>query len=68
MLNKNVIKNTVFGIGGLALLSIYALRSYGYQKECHGYISGCKVMLEAQTGNKTAEEKYKLIKENEPTK
>lgn len=32
MLNKNVIKNTVFGIGGLAL-SIYALRSYGYQKE-----------------------------------
>ena len=34
MLNKNVIKNTVFGIGG----------------------------------NKTAEEKDKLIKENEPTK
>ena len=48
MLNKNVIKNTVFGIGGLAL-SIYALRSYGYQKECQGYISGCKVMLEAQS-------------------
>lgn len=67
MLNKNVIKNTVFGIGGSAL-SIYALRSYGYQKECQGYISGCKVMLEAQTGNKTAEEKDKLIKENEPTK
>lgn len=67
MLNKNVIKNVALCIGG-SVLAIYSWRSYGYQKECDGYIKGCKVMLEAQTGHKTAEEKDRIIKENEPTK
>lgn len=63
MFNKNIVKNVVLGIGSV-LVGVYALRSYGYQKECSGYIKGCKVVLEAQTGNKTDEEKDKIIRDS----
>jgi len=50
---KKIYYLSVFAISALA---VYAIRSYGYQKEVTGYINGTKAVIEAEEQLKKKEE------------
>lgn len=63
-MSNNFVSNILF-LGGIGI-TIYAIRSYGHQKEVQGYIQGCKAMLEIKDGIKSGAEKDEIIKQFYP--